>query len=420
MKKRLAFGWHRGLAVLLAGVALAALMAVAPRVMAEPSSALQTNPFAGPVRLVLPPRIYAVPGVEMNVYFDNVCLVINPLNYVFDVTCDKGKQQTERWTYVPVAQDVGEYPFVVEVRDETNGLIARAESVLEVVPEKSGEDVPVTVLMIGDSLTHAAVYPQRLLTLCCTNGNPRVTLVGHAPNEKNPVVRIEGYGGWTAQRFATYYRAGGRAVGDWKAWNSSSSPFLYADVPGKAKLDFARYCREFNEGKSPDFVTILLGCNDIFGSNDGTIDATVDTMFTYYDQLVEMIRSVGSETKIGVMLLSPPAGTQDAFGANYLCKLTRWQFKRNQHRVVERLMEKYGGREAEGIFLVPANLNLDCMHNYPTLTTACNSQTQTQVTRLNNGVHPSAEGYRQIGDTLYSWIKARLAERQRAGSNKGL
>jgi len=29
-----------------------------------------------------------------------------------------------------------------------------------------------------------------------------------------------------------------------------------------------------------------------------------------------------------------------------------------------------------------------------------------QVRRLNNGVHPSAEGYQQIGDVLYSWLKS--------------
>ena len=32
-----------------------------------------------------------------------------------------------------------------------------------------------------------------------------------------------------------------------------------------------------------------------------------------------------------------------------------------------------------------------------------------QGSRLNNGVHPAAEGYRQIGDTLYCWLKAQLS-----------
>ncbi len=367
--------------------------------------------FPGPIRLVLPPCIYAVPGIEINVYFDNVCCVVNPANYVFDVTCTKGKQQAERWTFVPADEDVGQFPFILEARDDSNKVVARAESLLKVVPRKSGDGMTVSVLTIGDSLTHAAVYPARLLDLSRTNGSPKVMLVGHVPGEKNPDVRIEGYGGWTAQRFATFFKEMKHEAGpvDWKEWNSRGSPFLYPDGQGKDKLDFARYCAEFNGGKGPDFVTILLGCNDNFGAKDETIDASIDTMFKYYDMLIDMIRQVRKDTKIGALLLVPPAATQDAFGANYKCGQTRWQYKRNQQRVVERMMEKYGKRERDNIYLVPSNVNLDCVNNYPAIKTAYNSETKIEGIRLNNGVHPSAEGYRQIGDTIFCWIKAQLA-----------
>ena len=36
------------------------------------------------LRLILPPVIHAVVGVESSVYFDNVCLAVNPRNYAFD------------------------------------------------------------------------------------------------------------------------------------------------------------------------------------------------------------------------------------------------------------------------------------------------------------------------------------------------
>ena len=392
---------HRIHVVLLAVLSCASLLAQAT-VPAQ---------FPGAIRLLLPPRIYATPGIEMNVYFDNICLVANPLNYLFDVNCAKGSQQTERWTFVPTEEDVGQYPFVIEVRNETNAVIARAESVLQVAPKTAGAGLPISVLTIGDSLTHAAVYPAHLLELCKAEGNPKITLVGHVPNEKTPDVRIEGYGGWTAHRFATFYKEGERRNGteDWKTWNSSGSPFLYADGTGKPALDFPRYCREFNGGKAPDFVTFLLGCNDNFGANDETIEASIDTMFKYYDMLIEMVRQTRADTKIGMLLLVPPVGTQDGFGANYKCGQTRWQYKRNQQRVVERTMEKYGKREKENIFLIPSNVNLDCLHNYPSVNAPWNSQTKAEGRRLNNGVHPAPEGYRQIGDTIFCWIKAQLA-----------
>ncbi|MDX9868021.1 MAG: SGNH/GDSL hydrolase family protein [Kiritimatiellia bacterium] len=368
-------------------------------------------PFAGEVRLALPPRLYAVPGIEMNVYFDNVCLVPDPGSLVFDVTCAKGRQQVERWTFVPEEGDAGEYPFVIEVRDAANAIIARAESRLRVAPRAAGAGAAVTVLTVGDSLTHATVYPAHLLELCKAEGNPHITLVGHTPHTNAPAVRIEGYGGWTAQRFATFHKKEGRGKGqlDWRAWNASGSPFLYADAQGVPALDFSRYCREFNGGKAPDFVTFLLGCNDLFGADDGSIDATLDAMFRHYDALIGMVRRVSPETRIGVLLVTPPAGTQDAFGANYRCGLTRWQFKRNQHRAVERMMERYGGREGENLFLVPVHLNLDCARNYPVLQGPWNARTREEGSRLNNGVHPSREGYLQIGDALFCWIKAQVA-----------
>ena len=78
-----------------------------------------------------------------------------------------------------------------------------------------------------------------------------MTLVGHVPDETKPAVRIEGYGGWTAERFMTYFKAEKRPEGqlDWKAWNACGSPFLYADGQGRFKADFGQYCREFNAGQ---------------------------------------------------------------------------------------------------------------------------------------------------------------------------
>jgi hypothetical protein len=108
------------------------------------------------------------------------------------------------------------------------------------------------------------------------------------------------------------------------------------------------------------------------------------------------------------LLLPPGAASQDAFGTNYKNGQTRSQYKRNQQRVVERMLEQFGGREDENLFIVPANVNLDCVNNYPSVIRPANSRTVAEIRRMSNGVHPSAEGYRQIGDTIWSWLMARL------------
>ena len=64
---------------------------------------------------------------------------------------------------------------------------------------------------------------------------------------------------------------------------------------------------------------------------------------------------------------------------------------RIQHRLVQRMLERLSNRESEGIHLVPTELNLDPVDGYPN----------------NNGVHPNATGYAQIGASFYSWMKSR-------------
>ncbi len=366
----------------------------------------QKTDIPGKIRLILPNIIYAVPGVEMNIYFDNVVLVLNPSNYAFDVTCEKGILQAERWTFMPQAGNVGEYPLQIEVYDEAGDLVARARSILKVVPADAGAARSVTCLCIGDSLTHHSSYTAHLLDLCKMKGNPDLTLIGthNPPEAKSPDNRHEGYGGWTAERFITHFTETAR-TGDYQF---RGSPFLYPGPDGKPRLDFKQYCRETNQGKAPDFVTIFLGVNDTFGATEENISDHLDRMMRYYDQLLAMVHGLNKNTKIGAVLLPPPAASQDAFGANYACTATRRQSRRNVHRLLETLIARYAGREKENLWLIPACVNLDCRHNYPQETARCNARTDQTMTRLANAFHPSDEGHRQIGDSIYCWMKSVL------------
>ncbi|MCB1090315.1 MAG: SGNH/GDSL hydrolase family protein [Verrucomicrobiae bacterium] len=363
----------------------------------------------GEVRLHLPPSIPLLAGVESNLYFDNAFLALNPANFLADVTCAKGAQQAERWTWTPKAEDAGKLSLKVEIRDTTNAIVASASTTLFVkdravakVPEK-----PVSLLIIGDSLTAASVYSQQIHDLAVEDDLP-LRLIGTrgptiAEGEPPSPNQHEGYGGWTAERFATHYTGIARG-GPYK---ECGSPFIYKDDGDeKPRLDFDRYCREFNEGAGPDYVTILLGCNDTFGATDDTIEEKIDIMFRHYETLLAMIHELRPETRIGALLPMPPAASQDAFGANYGSGQTRWQYRRNQHRVVERMLQTFGGREAENVFLVPAWLNLDPVHGFPAKTEPAHSRSTAEVTRQSNGVHPSADGYRQIGDAVYAWLRS--------------
>ena len=47
------------------------------------------------LQLTLPLAMYAVPGVEMNIYFDNVVLTETPEAYRFQVTCEHRSSERE-------------------------------------------------------------------------------------------------------------------------------------------------------------------------------------------------------------------------------------------------------------------------------------------------------------------------------------
>ena len=266
--------------------------------------------------------------------------------------------------------------------------------------------------MIGDSLTHASIYPLRILQQAEKAAGPKLTLVGsHVPQSASPTVRHEGYGGWTARRFVTHYTSTAR-TGE---YGKRGSPFLYQQDTQPPRLDFRAYCRDMNAGQFPDIVTIFLGPNDIFSFDDDTIEKGIDDMLTNLDLLLTMIGDSSPATRIGLLLPVPPAASQNAFGNNYASGQTRWQYRRNQHRLVERMLEQYASNadsasSAKKVYCVPTHVGLDTVHNYPTGLVPANATTDVKIVRQSNGVHPAESGYQQIGDMVFAWLKLQMTE----------
>lgn len=370
--------------------------------------------FPGDYRLLLPPTIPALTDLETNIYFDNTYLALNPDNFFVDVIARRGRHQEHRWTYRPTTEpekrDIGHHVVTLELRNQKNEIIGRASTKVQVCSrEVSADAKPQSLLIMGDSLTNASVYSGRIaelakedqlpLRLIGTRGPGAEAQPGGGDGSGN---RHEGYGGWTALRFATKYTGIARG-GEYK---QCGSPFLYQDGNADPKLDFARYCKEFNEGNAPDFVTILLGCNDTFHGTDETVEERIDVMFEHFETLLTMIQDHDPATKVGAILPVPPAASQDAFGENYASGQTRWHYRRNQHRLLERMIETFGNRDKSNVYLVPAWLNLDPIDGFPSRESKAHAHSETIARRQINGVHPSREGYRQMGDAIYAWIRS--------------
>lgn len=341
----------------------------------------------GPLRLTVPPVQFAVVGEEMSVYFDNVVLTEAPANVRFTVDSALGNSEERRWKVTPTANDVGRHVVKVGAGDE------RGEFTLEVVPADAGAGKDIALLIVGDSLTHATVYPNELARLLSRPGNPRWTMLGmHKPKNAEPNVAHEGYGGWTWVRFAEHYER----MPD-PANRKHSSPFVFEES-GRGKLDVPRYVKEKCDGRTPDFITVLLGINDCFSANPddpAEIDKRIDAMFEKAEVLLAEFRKAAPRAEIGVCLTTPPNARESGFEANYKGRYHRWGWKRIQHRIVERQLKHFGGREKDRIYVVPTQLNLDPVDGYP----------------VDNGVHPNATGYKQVAASLYAWLKSRMQAR---------
>jgi len=365
------------------------------------------------IRLLMPSAFYAVPGVELNIYFDNITLPSDIKSLNFDVDCKYGRQDRERWRFTPEDKDVGSFPLSVKVFGMDSKLLGEATTTIFVSPKDAGRDRNISILLVGDSLTDISIYPKELLKLFKNPGNPSVKFIGsHAgsgnpPKEDAPL--FEGYGGWTWSAFCTKYVEKPADAAVKGAYRHGSSPFVFLKN-GVPALDFKEYCDRKNEGKAPDYITVFLGANDIFAADDTNIATTIDTAVKHADILLSEFRKTGPNTKIGLVIPVPPTATQDAFGENYNCGQTRWQYRKNQHRLAERMLRKFSGKEKENIFLIPCYASIDCVNNYPKSEQQINARNQRKILRDSNGLHPAPEGYGQIADSVYGWFKHEFAD----------
>ena len=315
------------------------------------------------VNFTLPPKIYGVVGQELNIYFKNI-IDQKDATLDFDVTSSFGKQMTDRLTGIPeqattTAIGISAYKDYAQVGIGSTSLVTT---------DITTKDVK--VLYFGDSTVNAGGVTKRLLDLYSSEPSSLTLLGTRGLDSTN---RYEGRGGWTAAG----YRGG-------DTYDGVVNPFYN---PAKTDFDFAYYMS--NQGyTAPDHFIIQLGINDTFGqTNDDGLNTKVDTILNDLDFIVNDVLSYNPNIKVGVTVTFPPNENQDAFGNAYGNGQTQWRYKRNNAIWTKRLIEHFNGKEAQGIYLVPMQHNINT------------------VTNIADAVHPTQAGYDQIGDSVYAYLK---------------
>ena len=341
-----------------------------------------------PGKVTLPRDIYAVVGLETSIRFENIVPTTLPDGQRVVATCPLGSSDSEQWTFTAQAADVGQHRLVARILDGDGLTLATARTTLHVSPESPAAGRPSRLLIVGDSLTHATVWPNELARLMSQPGQPTWTMLGtHRPSSAKEGVAHEGYGGWTWQRFLAHYEPNPDGT-----YRKRSSPFVYLGKDDRPELDVPRYIAENCEGRPPEAIIILLGINDLFSAdseNLANLDERIDGMFATAESLMSAFRKAAPEAVIGVCLTPPPNAREEAFEANYNGRYPQAGWQRIQRRLVQRQLAHFSGREAELIQVIPIGLSLNPMTGYPD----------------NNSVHPNAEGYADIGRSVFAWLQ---------------
>ena len=330
------------------------------------------------LRLSLPSKIYGVVGQELNIYFDNIILCNNINNYQIDVECEKGIQQVERWTYTPTS--LGSFNITIKVYKDGKSLVASKSTTID-VKSNTGTGTK-KALFIGDSLTDYNQYIQEIVNLF-NEDTCDIKLLG--TKGWNEQARHEGRSGWSTVSYAQ--RASVSDVVN-PFWNTSTS-----------KFDFSYYLTN-NSIETPDIVVIMLGTNDVGGNSaNATTIANIKTMIT-------SIKASNSNIKIGVALTPPPASTQDGFGKMNQCWSTRFQAKQGNFDLVEDFITEFDNNKIENVSVIPTNVNLDTVNNFPYEEVKPNSRATATIKRISDNVHPTESGMYQFADTYYGWLKS--------------
>ena len=362
-------------------------------------------------QMFLPGAIYAVPDLECNIYFKNIFLAANQNNFLYDVKCNYGKQELKRWTYMPSEQDAEKsFPLQITVYDQFGTPVATGKTTVYVTGANVALNREVSILMIGDSLTNATVYPKRLHELCGKSNAPKLKMVGSHSGSGRKVspggVAHEGYGGWKWQTFMTKYNP--NPTGRFRY--AGSSKFLFPQADGKRVFDIPKYLEKYNKGEKPDIVTFQLGVNDVFHGSAENIDQYCKDILSNADKLIAEFRKVLPNAIFGVGFVTQGAN-QDAFGFNYKCGQTAWGYYRNSMRLNQIMQKHFAAYKDPRLFMIPVSVALDTENNFPARKSAINSQNTDEVMRQNNGVHPAPSGYRQMGDVYYAWLKYILSKK---------
>ena len=329
--------------------------------------------------LLLPTEICVAVGKSIEIYNKQICHCGNINNYHFTYNCTIGKTFKRKWSYTAVIGDVGTKVLTINVYDNNMNLIQIGTINIRVVNISTAISSK-KILCIGDSLTNAGVFISQIKTQTdAMFGSNNLTFIG---TQGTTPYKHEGYGGWSTASFVT-----------------SGSPFWNS---GTSQLDFANYLT-VNSLAQPDYVQIFLGTNDIFAMADGKYSDVLtlsNVAIARIKTIVDKILLQWAGTRI-FLVLPQFYADQNGLGNNY--GNTAHDMARHLQVVAfcQSMLTQFVGYNSK-VSIVPIALTFDSDYGFTYVTQAVNPWSSTTEVFVTGGVHPSNEGYNQMGDMMFS------------------
>jgi lysophospholipase L1-like esterase len=372
----------------------------------------------------LPEIIYAVPGIECNIYFENVLDTAVYKNYACEVRCERGTQGEHRWFWTPDKTDAGAvFDLELSVFNDYGKMLSCSCKIV-VAAEAAEPERKFTLSLLADSGVGCR-YPDHILQVMQEQGFVNYIPVGShsgAGKMAEPGEAMhDGYGGFSWKCFLNRWLYSVeelpevqneaeaeqmRALGVVDTPKSNAyrlrSPLLKL-VEGKVTADLPGWLQKINGGNAPDYIVIQLGGNDIFMPRPEELDEKIVQVMENASKLLAELRKLAPRARIGVTTCPLGCG-QDGFGKNYDCMQSRFQYRRNAHRYNREITELVRNLGDEGITIIPLHQAIDPVDSYVTIETKAHARSSRNVIRFNNGLHPTREGGFQLGDAIASWL----------------
>lgn len=372
------------LAILTVVIGILALNVIALKKNADFTSTGKTTTGDSKVEIYLPEVYYAASGLTMEIYnsqITNLGTHIGEYDVVWD--CEVGEMLERKFSITATEELIGEYPLKVTVYDAFGNAVADKESKLCIT---EGKQWQFSILAIGDSLSaNGALYSKMQENL----GNQLICNGTRGYEGFLTEARL----GFSAENYLTetgYYLEEGEEVH--KFWN-----------PDKKSFDW-NYYKE-TTGFQPNVVLLHLGTNGLLSGEENA---------DYICKIVELIRKDDKNIPIYVVQTIYQSD-QNGIGSmkmNNGSLMFQGQHKLQRDLAVFQLMgyldEKLS--DEKRVYLVPAGISMDSENAFTMEERLVNPYSEKTEAVAVDAVHPSAAGYYQIADTIYSTMCGTMEE----------